>query len=61
MTIKWDRTNHTIELLFHNHSVGTFPYYGGQLGYASIAGTSQASYKPNTSLLIRDTEIGQTE
>ena len=61
MTIKWDRANHTIELLFHNHSVGTFPYYGGPLGYVSIAGTSQASNKPNTSLLIRDTEIGQLE
>lgn len=61
MTIKWDRTNHTIELLFHNHSVGTFPYYGGPLGYATIAGTSQAPYKPETSLLIRDIEIGEGE
>lgn len=59
--IRWDRTNHTIELVLDSESRGTFPYYGGQLGYASIAGTGQAAYKPETSLLIRDIEIGQVK
>ena len=65
MKLTWDRTNHTLELVLENKSVGTspyvgtFPYYGGPLGYASIAGTNTASYKPETSLLIRDIELGE--
>ena len=61
LIIRWDRTNHTIELVIDSKSRGTFPYYGGSLGYASIAGTGQAAYKPETSLLIRDIEIGQVK
>ena len=61
LIIRWDRTNHTIELVIDSESRGTFPYYGGSLGYASIAGTNAANYKPETSLLIRDIEIGQVK
>ena len=61
LIIRWDRTNHIIELVIDSESRGTFPYYGGQLGYASISGTGQAAYKPETSLLIRDIEIGQVK
>ena len=67
MKLTWDRTKHTLELVLEDNSVGTspyvgtFPYYGGSLGYASIAGTNTAAYKPETSLLIRDIEIGQVK
>ena len=61
LIIRWDRTNHTIELVIDSESRGTFPYYGGSLGYATIAGTGQAAYKPETSLLISNIEIGQVK
>ena len=61
LIIRWDRTNHTIELVIDSKSRGTFPYYGGSLGYATIAGTNQAAYKPETSLLISNIEIGQVK
>ena len=57
LQLKYDLDNHTIEILLDDNSLGSYPFYGGSLGYASIGGTSQASYKPNTNLLIKDIQI----
>ena len=57
MQIKYDLANHTIEIVLDDNSLGVFAFYGGSLGYATIGGTSQASYKPNTNLLIKDIKI----
>ena len=57
MQIKYDLTNHTIEMILDDNSLGVFAFYGGALGYATIAGTSQGSYKHNTNLLIKDIKI----
>lgn len=57
MQIKYDLVNHTIEMVLDDNSLGVFAFYGGSLGYATIAGTSQATYKPNTNLLIKDIKI----
>ena len=54
LQIKYDLNNHTIEMVLDDNSLGVFAFYGGSLGYASIGGTSQAAYKPNTNLLIKD-------
>lgn len=61
LQIKYDLDNHTIEMILDDNSLGVFAFYGGSLGYASIAGTNTAAYKPETSLLIRDIEIGQVK
>ena len=61
MKLIWDTVNHTLELVLNDNSIGTYPCYQGILENANIAGTNQASYKPNTSLLIRDIEIGQVQ
>lgn len=57
LQIKYDLSNHTIEMILDDNSLGVFAFYGGTLGYSSIGGTGQASYKPNTNLLIKDIEI----
>ena len=57
LQVKYDLNNHTIEMVLDDNSLGVFAFYGGSLGYASIGGTSQASYKPNTNLLIKDIKI----
>ena len=57
LQVKYDLDNHTIEMILDDNSLGVFAFYGSSLGYASIAGTSQASYKPNTNLLIKDIKI----
>ena len=57
LQIKYDLNNHTIEMILDDNSLGVFAFYGGSLGYSTIAGTSQASYKPNTNLLIKDIQI----
>ena len=57
LQLKYDLDNHTIEILLDDNSLGSYPFYGGSLGYASISGTGQASYKPNTNLLIKGIEI----
>ena len=57
MQIKYDLANHTIEMVLDDNSLGVFAFYGGSLGCATIAGTSQGSYKHNTSLLIKDIKI----
>ena len=57
MQIKYDLSNHTIEIVLDDNSLGVFAFYGGSLGYATIAGTSTASYKPSTNLLIKDIKI----
>ena len=57
MQIKYDLANHTIEIVLDDNSLGVFSFYGGSLGYATIGGTSQASYKSNTNLLIKDIKI----
>ena len=57
LQIKYDLNNHTIEMVLDDNSLGVFAFYGGSLGYSTIGGTSQASYKPNTNLLIKDIEI----
>ena len=57
LQIKYDLANHTIEMVLDDNSLGVFSFYGGSLGFATIGGTSQASYKPNTNLLIKDIKI----
>ena len=57
MQIKYDLDNHTIEIVLDDNSLGVFSFYGGSLGYATIAGTNSATYKPNTNLLIKDIKI----
>ena len=57
LQIKYDLDNHTIEMVLDDNSLGVFAFYGGALGYSTIAGTSQAAYKPNTNLLIKDIQI----
>lgn len=57
MQIKYDLANHTIEMVLDDNSLGVFAFYGGSLGYATISGTGQATYKPNTNLLIKDIKI----
>ena len=53
----WDLDNHTIKIFFDNNILGTYPFYGETVGYASIGGTSQAAYKPETSLTVKTIEI----
>ena len=57
LQLKYDLNNHTIEMILDDNSLGVFAFYGGSLGYATIAGTSSATYKPNTNLLIKDIKI----
>ena len=57
LQVKYDLNNHTIEMVLDDNSLGVFAFYGGSLGYATIIGTSQGSYKPNTNLLIKDIKI----
>ena len=57
LQVKYDLANHTIEMVLDDNSLGVFAFYGGSLGYATIGGTSQATYKPNTNLLIKDIKI----
>ena len=57
LQVKYDLNNHTIEMVLDDNSLGVFSFYGGSLGFATIGGTSQASYKPNTNLLIKDIKI----
>ena len=57
LQVKYDLNNHTIEMVLDDNSLGVFAFYGGSLGFATIGGTSQASYKPNTNLLIKDIKI----
>ena len=57
LQVKYDLDNHTIEMVLDDNSLGVFAFYGGSLGYSTIGGTSQASYKPNTNLLIKDIKI----
>ena len=57
LQVKYDLDNHTIEMILDDHSHGVFAFYGGSLGYATIAGTSSANYKPSTNLLIKDIKI----
>ena len=57
LQVKYDLNNHTIEMVLDDNSLGVFSFYGGSLGYSTIGGTSQASYKPNTNLLIKDIKI----
>ena len=57
LQIKYDLGNHTIEMILDDNSLGVFSSYGGSLGFATIGGTSQAAYKPNTNLLIKDIKI----
>ena len=57
LQVKYDLTNHTIEMVLDDNSLGVFAFYGGSLGYSTIGGTGQASYKPNTNLLIKDIQI----
>ena len=57
LQLKYDLTNHTIEMVLDDNSLGVFAFYGGSLGYTTIAGTSSASYKPSTNLLIKDIKI----
>lgn len=57
LQIKYDLVNHTIEMVLDDNSLGVFAFYGGSLGYATISGTGQATYKPNTNLLIKDIKI----
>ena len=49
--------NHTLRIFINDEPVATSPYYGGQVGYANIGGTSQAAYKPETSLTVKTIEI----
>lgn len=57
MKLIWDTVNHTLQLVLNNNNIGLYSYYGSSLGYATIAGTNTSSYKPETSLLIKDIEI----
>ena len=57
LQVKYDLANHTIEMVLDDNSLGVFSFYGGSLGYSTIGGTSQAAYKPNTNLLIKDIKI----
>ena len=57
LQIKYDLANHTIEILLDDNSLGSYPFYGGSLGYASIGGTGQAAYKPETSFTVKSIEI----
>ena len=61
MKLIWDPDNHTLEFIFNVNSIGTYPYYGGPLGYANIAGTSQAAYKPNSALAVKYIKIKGVE
>ena len=49
--------NHTLRIFINDEPVATSPYYGGQVGYVNIGGTSQATYKPETSLTVKTIEI----
>ena len=55
--IIWDLDNKTIQIYLDNTNLGSYPFYGETVGYASIGGTSQAAYKPETSLTIKSIEI----
>ena len=61
MKLIWDTDNHTLQFILDGNSIGTYPFYGGPLGYVNIAGTSQAAYKPNSDLSIKSIEIKGVE
>ena len=53
----YDFDNHTLRIFINDEPVATSPYYGGQVGYVQIGGTSQAPYKPETSFTVKSIEI----
>ena len=53
----WDLDNHTIQIFLDNNTLGSYPFYGETVGYVNLAGTSQAAYKPETSLTVKSIEI----
>lgn len=57
----WDLNNRTIQIYLDNTNLGSYPFYGETVGYASIGGTSQAPYKPETSFTVKSIEIKGVE
>lgn len=53
----WDLDNKTIQIFLDNTDLGSYPFYGETVGYVNIGGTSQATYKPETSFTVKSVEI----
>ena len=49
--------NRTIQIYLDNTNLGSYPFYGETVGYATIGGTSQAPYKPETYFTVKSIEI----